>query len=236
MLHLALLLGCNDFGLNRVADKASEELDTAGEFVPAADTGNAGEGTPDDDTGIDTASTGGPENLPPEDTAAEEEPTPDTALLADCTGVDFGTWQWWGSQPFDTEAAPTDGSGNDFYDTAYSMSGWSTIAMPERNVPTGYDKAFLAWFELADVPPDMTLTVASDDGLWLWVNGQSVGHWGGDWQEEGCVNEGGSCDVMVDVDPIDVTEFLVPGWNVIAARVSNPVVGSWFDLSAACVP
>ena len=36
-------------------------------------------------------------------------------------------------------------------------------------------------------------------------------------------------------DPIDITDVLEPGANVIAARVSNAIAGSWFEVEAHCV-
>lgn len=225
---LFLLAACTEYGLADHGVKPDEPLDSGSDPV-VVDTGEDPVDSPPVDTGTVTETADSPdvESVPPEETAEEELPV-------DCTGVDFGTWQWWGSQPFTTTDGPTDDWGKNFYETDYSMVGWSTIGMPEQNVPVGQDKAYRTTFDLAAIPPNMTLTFSSDDGLWLWVNGVEIGHWGGDWQEEGCVNEGGACDVLVYADPVDVTDLLVVGTNTIAGRVSNAVVSSWFEVEAGC--
>lgn len=211
-LALAALLatGCIDYGMHAWNDQG-EPL-PADTDLPVDDGARLDTGALDD-TGWDDP--------------IDEEPV-------DCDGVDFGPWQWWGSQPFTTPDDPVDGSGRPFHAPDYDMVGWSTIAMPEQNVPSEHDKAFRATFELSEVPPDMHLELQSDDGLWVWVNGVEVGHWGGDWQEEGCVNENASCLEQVDVEPIDVTGLLVPGTNVVAARVSNAIDRSWLELVPFC--
>lgn len=78
------------------------------------------------------------------------------------------------------------------------------------------------------------MDLQSDDGLWLWVNGVAVGHWGGAWQEEGCVNDEARCSVTNTVAPVEVTDLLVAGDNLVAARVSNAVDASYFQLHARC--
>lgn len=213
-MALLLLAACSDYELK------SSTVDPA--VDPSEETGGSLV-----DTSGDTGDTDPPAEVDVEDSGE---------LPVDCTGVEFGTWQWWGSQPFATEPDPADSAGIAYYDPSYSMIGWSTVALPDRNIPVGSDKVFLARFDLAEVPPDMTVSLTSDDGVWLYVNGAFVGHWGGEWQEEGCVNDGASCGARVEMDPVAVTGHLVAGSNVIAARVSNPVVNSWFELTAACVP
>ena len=62
-----------------------------------------------------------------------------------------------------------------------------------------------------------------------------MGQWGGAWQMEGCVNEHANCLITTPVDPVDVTALLVEGPNLLAARVSNPVLNSYFDVLPICV-
>ncbi len=63
----------------------------------------------------------------------------------------------------------------------------------------------------------------------------TVGQWGGGWQEEGCVNDEANCGETTEVAPVDVTALLVAGENTIAARVSNPVVNSYFSITPECI-
>ena len=81
----------------------------------------------------------------------------------------------------------------------------------------------------------MFLDLQSDDGVWVWLDGDFVGHWGGDWQEEGCVNDDANCVTWIPVPAIEVTSRLGPGEHVLAVRLSNPIVGSYMGVSARCV-
>ena len=56
---------------------------------------------------------------------------------------------------------------------------------------------------------------------------------GGDWQQEGCVNEA-PCGDNTLLAPLEISDQLVMGSNRIAARVSNPFMGSAFELSVHC--
>jgi len=145
-------------------------------------------------------------------------------------------WQWWGSQPFDHEDDPEDDAGRPFFATDYDMVGYSTVVLPDQgHMPPGTDRVYLAWFELGGEPPALFLSMQSDDGMAFWVNGQLLGEWGGGWQEEGCVNDDSNCSEYVIVDPIDIAPLLHEGWNVVAARVTNPIMNAWFDTYTECV-
>ena len=84
------------------------------------------------------------------------------------------------------------------------------------------------------VPAGLSLDLQSDDGLWVYVNGTEIGHWGGSWQAEGCVNDNAWCGVTTQVDPVDITPWLNAGENLVAARVSNAIDGAWFELTVIC--
>ena len=69
----------------------------------------------------------------------------------------------------------------------------------------------------------------------LHVNGVEVGQWGGGWQEEGCVNDDANCEESITIDPIDISDLLVEGSNVVAARVTNAIDNTYFDVYTECV-
>ena len=193
--------------------------------------------------GVDepTPDTGSP---PPEDTGEVVDSDPmETGQAVDevdpvpCDQVQLESLQWWGSQPLTTEATPTDGGGRAFYDAGFDLAGWSTVVLPDSgHTPAGTDRAYRGTFTLSEVPDAVYIDVQSDDGIWLWVNGVAIGHWGGAWQEEGCVNDEARCLVTTTVDPTEVTSALVAGENVVAARVSNAVDQAYFQLHALCAP
>lgn len=143
-------------------------------------------------------------------------------------------WDWIASDPFDEEADPVDGIGLPFWDPSASMATWAPIPIPDLDVPVGQDRAYRAEFDLTVLPPALTLDLQSDDGIWVWVNGTFVGHWGGAWQQEGCVNEHAQCYVTTAAPPIDITEHLIVGANVVAARVSNAIANAYFHIIPGC--
>lgn len=166
---------------------------------------------------------------PLDDTGYEPEPFQG----ADCSAFD-ADWTWTASDAIWGPEDPADDDGVAFYEPDYSGS-FASLTLPDAHqVPAGADRAYRTVVPLEDVP-QLLVDIQSDDGLWLWVNGVEVGHWGGDWQAEGCVNDEANCLEYVTVDPIDITDFVAPGDNLIAARVSNAIEGSWFDLVPECV-
>lgn len=212
------LLSCSDYGL-KVGDQGEgRPLDTS----TPPDTG---------DTSSDTAETAETGDSNTTDTL--DSPDTDTRPCADLS--DPSSWTWWGSQPFDEAADPTDDSGVPWYSTSFDMVGWSTVSLPDSgHCPAGNDRVYRAWFSVPDLDHRYTFRLQSDDGIWVYINGSYVGHWGGEWQEEGCVNDDASCSEAVDVDPVNITDYLVAGDNLVAIRVSNAINNHYFDLQYEC--
>jgi len=170
----------------------------------------------------------------PEPTADSTPPVDSTPPPPSCADVDLD-WSWLGSPPFDVPADPVDAAGLPFHGAGFVSTGWSVLAIPDRSIDPGFDRAYRTEVDLPAVLPQITVSLQSDDGIWLWANGQLVAHYGGDWQQEGCVNENAQCLVTERVPDIDLTPYLVEGPNVIAARVSNAVENSYFELIPSCV-
>jgi hypothetical protein len=179
-----------------------------------------------------------PALAPSPDTEEPTEPTPEEApeqpVTPSCADVAIHPWAWQASEPFPHLEDPVDAIGRPFWDPDAAL-GWAPITLPDRAVPIGDDRAYVSTFELEALPTNLWLNLQSDDGLWVWVNGTYVGNWGGDWQEEGCVNENAECLVTTDVPPVLITDLLVVGTNHIAARLSNPVASSYFEILPECV-
>ncbi len=162
--------------------------------------------------------------------------TVDTAIPEPtCDGVTFEGWQWVGSPTFADAVDPVDASGRSFWDPGADVSAWDPVTLPDRAIPIGQDRAYVGTFELTEIPLNLSLSLQSDDGISVWVNGAFVGQWGGSWQAEGCVNENAQCLVTIQVPPVDVTSLLQLGTNVVAARVSNPVQNAYFEIIPECV-
>lgn len=230
LLPALLLCGCSDYGLKTQQDPTAPALDTA------APTDTGAPSTDSAPTDSEPGDSGEPiDESPPEDIDTGTPSTPDDDPRP-CSDADPATWQWYGSMPFSTEADPTDSNGVVFYDPSYTMRDFSTVSMPdEGHTPSGYDKVYLAWFDVPDLDHKILISPQSDDGLWLYLNGEYVGHWGGDWQEEGCVNDDAGCLETMTVAPINVTDHLKVGTNFIATRVSNAINNSYFSFVYDCV-
>ncbi len=178
---------------------------------------------------------------PAEDPTPEQEPDEDPTPTPDpdpvtCEDWDEPDWIWLASPPFSDEADPSDAAGLPFWEPGFVPPDWQTIELPDSGTtPQGTDRAYLAVVKFTELPPILHLSLQSDDGLWLWINGEYMGHWGGEWQMEGCVNENAGCVDSVDVPDLDITELLVEGDNLVAARVSNPLQDNWFEVLPFCI-
>lgn len=215
-LGLGLLtFGCTEYGLAKGDTDITTPVDDTSTLpeVDTADTFPVG-----DDTAVDSTppETGTPSTVPCDDVALE-------------------SLQWWGSQPFPDAADPVDGAGRAWYRTDYDMQGWSTVVLPDSgHIPSGNDRTYRGTLHLDAITEAIYVDLQSDDGLTLYVNGALIGQWGGAWQEEGCVNDEARCLVTSTIDPVEVTRALVAGDNLFAARVSNAVDQTYFQLHARC--
>jgi hypothetical protein len=210
-----LLSACSDYGIQ--GDREPEDSPD-----------------PEDETAIETDS----DSDSPDDTDdTDVVDPPDREDLVDCAAQGLTTAQWWGSQPFATAPDPVDSQNRPFHGVAFDVAGWSTVALPDQgHVPPGNDRVYRTLLTLNATGPTVYLDLQSDDGLWVWVNGAAVGHWGGDWQQEGCVNNDAACAEGEIVPPLDFTALLHPGDNVLAVRISNPVLGAYMGVTARCAP
>ncbi|MEQ1571209.1 MAG: hypothetical protein ABMA64_36610 [Myxococcota bacterium] len=170
---------------------------------------------------------------PPPDTGTPIVTTP--APDPTCADVPLPVFEWVGSEPFTGVDDPIDASGLPFWDPASDRSAFTFVVIPDLGIPVGFDRVYATSFELPELPVDLSLNLQSDDGITVWVNGVELGTWGGDWQMEGCVNEHANCLVTSTVEPVSITSRLVAGTNVIAARVSNPVLNAYFEILPECV-
>ena len=229
---LALVLGgCSDYYLQTGLGPNLPPLDQPDGELDSED-------EPDDMPGDLDDPEDPPEEIDPLEEEQPEDPEDpeDPEELPDCEDTVMADWQWWGSLPFGYEEHPYDGMGRDFYEPDYQMIDYSTVGMPDTgHTPPGYDRVYRTTFDLWGEPPALFLSMQSDDGMWFFVNGVEVGQWGGDWQEEGCVNDDANCMESIVVDPVDISGLLHEGTNVVAARVSNAVDGAYFDVYTECV-
>lgn len=128
----------------------------------------------------------------------------------------------WRASPVSADCVgPSDTNGHPWYELDFDDSQWVSVSLPDVNtIPSGQDRYYRLSYNLTGTLATKVL-LTSDDGAWLYVNGQQVGHWGGNCHAGGTVN-----NVQADTTP-----YLQQGENVIAVHVSNGASGSQFNLT-----
>jgi hypothetical protein len=143
--------------------------------------------------------------------------------------------QWSGSEVMESCEGPDGWTGWSFDD-----STWTAVAVPD-NYPIPWDRAadkfYRGTFE-GVAGNSYLLRWKSDDGSWIHINGQFVVHEGGDCHRGGCVGLGCNKAQGPRGGIIDITPFVQPGPNLIAAHLSNMAVccGSYFDAVIETAP
>ena len=120
-------------------------------------------------------------------------------------------------------------------DPEFDDSSWSTLSLPDEGAweCDECDRFYRGYLNVTDLDHIVTLGFGSDDGLWLYVNGFSIGHWGGDCHQEGCVNNPyGRCLTSESVDPIVINDYLDIGTNVVAVHVSDYLMDEYLSVEA----
>lgn len=138
---------------------------------------------------------------------------------------------WYGDEP------PVDASGALWSDDDFDDSAWEVLAgLPDRGGDTtNHDVFYRSNFWLDAVEGATTINFKGNDGMWLVVNEVLVGHWGGEWREDGCVNVESGCGVNYDEPPADVTDLFRVGHNHIAVMLTNGPPGYSLDINAHCI-
>lgn len=107
----------------------------------------------------------------------------------------------------------------------FDDSGWDTVLPPLINdIDPDEDRFYRTIYTPPVGLESVALNVASDDGIWIYINGELIGNWGGSsCYAPGCVGDvPWYCAVHENWLLLDISEHLIPGQpNVIAAHVSN---------------
>jgi hypothetical protein len=127
----------------------------------------------------------------------------------------------WFTGPLLTECeGPLDGSGLFWFEEGFDMADWDLTFVPFTEAMSGPVDRFFRGFFIADKVETAMLSFSSDDGIDIFVNSQPLGSWGRGCHAPGCVNMQ-VCGIIDQVAPVDITDFLIPGENLIAAHVTN---------------
>lgn len=81
---------------------------------------------------------------------------------------------------------------------------------------------------IEDMFHDIVLGFKSDDGIWIYINGKFIAHYGGRIHEQGCVNMG-NCGIESTVEPFKINKYLTTGTNIIAIQVSQSINNQYFE-------
>jgi hypothetical protein len=134
---------------------------------------------------------------------------------------------WLASPPSNSCTGPTDSSGHVWTDPAFDEAGWISLTPPDDIFR---DRFYRGHFQLAAPVAGSSLFASCDDGCEVFVNGTSLGAFGGACHQLGCVNRPGSCGRDQCVPPLLLDQGqLVAGDNVVAVHVSNGGGGGFFS-------
>ena len=149
-----------------------------------------------------------------------------------------GEWDFDYSENY--ESAP-----RDFQNPGFDLSGWDKITVPGHIQMQGYDKphytnvtypwdgheelkpgevpvlfnpvgSYVKYFECPDIPEGYGARIyfgGIESGAAIWLNGHFLGY-----KED-----------SFDAGEYDITEYLVPGKNMLAVQVFKWTLGSWFE-------
>jgi hypothetical protein len=155
--------------------------------------------------------------------APAPSPTPVPSTVPTASGIQSIVWKVAPSeQLFESNAS-------DWTSAGYNDAAWKNVGLSDGNWYC--NNCFVKYRGTVDLSSAASarLSFSSDDGLWLYVNGEFKGHWGGDSANTSmCVNNSG-CANDQRVDDI-VINNLVSGKNVISAVVYNGGGGAYFNV------
>ena len=132
----------------------------------------------------------------------------------------------WLASPVTKNKGPRDRSGRHWFETEFDDVDWEQIELPDDNSfgdEVKHARFYRSYFHLKDALESLSAVFSSDDGIWIYVNGRSLGHWGARENRGGCVNDPlERCGVNGTVQPVPIPQdILRPGRNVVAVKVNN---------------
>ena len=150
----------------------------------------------------------------------------------------IGLQIWKTSEPMtQCSGGPIDPLGKYWYEKDFDDSSWQDITIPDiDSFSNGNDRFYRAEFFSIPELAKTKIWFQSDDGIWIYVNGDFVGHWGSECGGGCCVNCAG-CGCNEVVAPVDITSYLHEGDNVFAVMVNNGYCcNSYFYMSLLEIP
>lgn len=115
-----------------------------------------------------------------------------------------------------------------WYAPDFDDRDWEEIELPDDDSfgdEIKHKRHYRTRFYVERPTESLSLVFSSDDGIWIYVNGRFLGHWGARENKGGCVNDSlERCGINGTVPPVPIPEsFLREGENIIAVKVNNGV-------------
>lgn len=123
-----------------------------------------------------------------------------------------------------------DNQGKEWYDLKYDDTVWNYLGemtvLKSSNWGCDYcDRFFRGKLFISDddySENQFYIEYASDDGIWVYANGNFVGHWGGDIRKQGSVNIDINGKLKTTTSMVKIPkDFLISGDNIISVHVSE---------------
>lgn len=122
--------------------------------------------------------------------------------------------------------------GLDWYQYSYKDYWSNLISMPDRDWGCeNCDRYYRGYFYVSSIKTfakNYLLSINSDDGIWIYINGEYYGHIGGAIHQQGCVNMTW-CWENRNIQPFNINKYLIAGKNVIAVHVSESIDNEYFN-------
>ncbi|MBX7044263.1 MAG: hypothetical protein K1X86_00370 [Ignavibacteria bacterium] len=145
---------------------------------------------------------------------------------------------WKSSGPYTSSPyePPIDVNGNSWEKKAYLDDTWtSNISIPDKNWGCSQcDKYYRSSFqvnsgELSSL--NFTIKTQTDDGNWVYINDNLLGHYGGNLHQSGCVNmTEWYCASNANVGQLRINELLTEGLNNVSVHVSEAYDSEYFKI------
>lgn len=133
---------------------------------------------------------------------------------------------WRASPVLKEKAKLADGARRAWFHPEFDDSAWEEIELPDDDAfsdDVKHARYYRSRFRIDDPTVALSAVFSSDDGIWIYVNGIFLGHWGARENQPGCVNDPlERCGLNGTVPPVEVPRVLLrQGENVIAVKVNN---------------
>ncbi|MCP4565960.1 MAG: peptidoglycan DD-metalloendopeptidase family protein [FCB group bacterium] len=138
---------------------------------------------------------------------------------------------WYSSGPIANCEGPFE-NGYWWYDPFFDQSAWSPVELPlQGDNCENCNYCFRYWYRCDAIDKTVKVDFDADNGVKLYVNGLPAGQWGDQCTGDDCLNDAPwSCSNNLTVDPVDITDKLHEGNNLIAIQLTESAGDEYLDV------